>query len=27
VSFLVPVNRDQGLRPDYAWSARWELLF
>jgi hypothetical protein len=26
-SFLVPVNRGQGLRPDYAWTARIEMLF
>jgi outer membrane putative beta-barrel porin/alpha-amylase len=26
-NFLVPINRSQGLRPDYAWTARWEMLF
>jgi Putative MetA-pathway of phenol degradation len=26
-SFLVPINRSQGLRPDYAWTTRWEMGF
>jgi hypothetical protein len=26
-SFLVPINKSEGLRPDYAWSLRWELAF
>jgi hypothetical protein len=25
--FLVPINRSQGLRPDYAWTVRWDLAF
>jgi hypothetical protein len=24
-AFLVPINRGQGLRPDYAWTLRWEI--
>lgn len=26
-NFLVPINRSQGLRPDYAWTVKWDVGF